>query len=131
MREFCHRCGGELPAGDGPAPFCPHRGAPPIYLMDHEQPAETAEGGTTGAVPPPRPPQGGWETAVRCAALVALVAGVLSVVATKVPVLSPLSSLWTISGSLIAVGCISGGGRWRGWTLGLGRGSGLWWGWRW
>jgi hypothetical protein len=72
--------------------------------MDHEQPAETAEAGTTGAVPPPRPQQVEWKTAIRCAALVALVAGVLSVVATKVPVLSPLSSLWTISGSLIAVG---------------------------
>jgi len=104
MREFCHRCGGELPAGDGEAPFCPHCGAPQIYLMDHEQAAETAEAGTTGAVPPPRPQQVEWKTAIRCAALVALIAGVLSVVATKVPVLSPLSSLWTISGSLIAVG---------------------------
>jgi hypothetical protein len=72
--------------------------------MDHEQPAETPETGTTGTVPPPRPQQVEWKTAIRCAALVAAVAAVLSLVSTRVPVLSPLSSLWTISGSLIAVG---------------------------
>ena len=101
MREFCHRCGGELPAGDGVTPFCPHCGAPQIYLLDHEQPAEAQE---TGAAPPPRPQQVEWKTAIRCAALVAVVAAVLSLVSTRVPVMSPLSSLWTISGSLIAVG---------------------------
>src|SRR5260370_24269210 len=101
MREFCHRCGGELPAGDGQAPFCPHCGAPQIYLMDHEQPAETAEAGTSGAVPPPRPQQVEWKTAIRFAALVALVAGVLTVVASQGPPLSTLSALWTIGGSFI------------------------------
>jgi len=104
MHEFCHRCGGELLAGDGGTPFCSHCGAPQIYLMDHGQPAETTEAGTTGALPPPRLQQVEWKTAIRCAALVALVAAALGMVATKVPVLSPLSSLWTISGSLIAVG---------------------------
>ncbi len=55
-------------------------------------------------MPPPRPQQVEWKTAIRCAALVAVVAAVLSLVSTRVPVMSPLSSLWTISGSLIAVG---------------------------
>jgi hypothetical protein len=45
-----------------------------------------------------------WKTAIRCAALVAIVAAGLSLIATQVPAISPLSSLWTISGSLIAVG---------------------------
>src|ERR1700750_1824095 len=104
MQEYCHRCGGELPARDGMSPFCPHCGSPQIYLQDYEQQNGVAETGTTGAVPPPRPQQVEWKTAIRCAALVSVVAVVLSLVSTQVPVLSPLSSLWTISGSLIAVG---------------------------
>lgn len=103
MHEFCHRCGGELPAGDGAAPFCPHCGAPQIYLLDHEPPA-TAEDGTTGTLPPPRPQIVEWKTAIRCAALVAIVAAVLSVAATRVPAVALLNSLWIISGSLITVG---------------------------
>jgi hypothetical protein len=86
------------------APFCPHCGAPQIYLTEHEQPAEASEVSTTGATPPPRPQQVEWKTAIRCAALVAIVAAGLSLIATQVPAISPLSSLWTISGSLIAVG---------------------------
>lgn len=104
MHEFCHRCGGELPTGDGGAPFCPHCGAPQIYLLDHESASATAEDGTTGTLPPPRPELVEWKTAIRCAALVAIVAAALSVAGTRFPMVSALSSLWIISGALITVG---------------------------
>ncbi len=91
MHKFCHRCGGELSAGDGEASFCPHCGAPQIYLIDYEEASAAAEEATTGAQPPPRPREVEWKTAIRCAALVALVAAVLSGLATRVPMLSPIS----------------------------------------
>jgi hypothetical protein len=103
MHEYCHRCGGEL-AGGGDSPFCPHCGSPQIYLPESEQPAsqesDAAADGTTGTLPPPRPEQVEWKTAIRCAVLVAAVAAVLSLLATKIQLMSPLSWLWTISGSL-------------------------------
>src|SRR5260370_15860565 len=103
MQEYCHRCGGELPARDGMSPFCPHCGSPQIYLQDYEQQNGAAESDTTGAIPPPRPQQVEWKTAIRCAALVAGVAAGLSLVSQRVQVVSFLSTLWTISGSMIAL----------------------------
>jgi hypothetical protein len=103
MQEYCHRCGGELPARDGSSPFCPHCGSPQIYLQDYEQQNGGAEADTTGATPPPRPQQVEWKTAIRCAALVAGVAAGLSLVSQQVQVVSLLSLLWTISGSMIAL----------------------------
>jgi hypothetical protein len=103
MHEFCHRCGGELSSGDGSSPFCPHCGAPQIYLVDYEQPAELAEANTTGAAPPPAPRNVEWKTAIRCALLVAGVAAVLTLVAARFESVSPLSWLWTVSGSLITL----------------------------
>lgn len=89
--------------GDGSSPFCPQCGAPQLYLLDHEQPAELTEGDTTGAAPPPPPRQVEWKTAIRCALLVAGVAAVLSLVATRFEAISMLSWLWTVSGSLITL----------------------------
>src|ERR1700692_2255072 len=103
MHEYCHRCGGELPARDGMSPFCPHCGSPQIYLQDYEQQNGGAEPDTTGATPPPRPQQVEWKTAIRCAALVAGVAAGLSLVSQQVQMVSLLSLLWTISGSMIAL----------------------------
>jgi hypothetical protein len=103
MQEYCHRCGGELPARDGMSPFCPHCGSPQIYLQDYEQQSGGAEADTTGAIPPPRPQQVEWKTAIRCAALVAGVAVGLGLVSQRVQVISLLSLLWTISGSMIAL----------------------------
>ena len=103
MHEYCHRCGGELPASDGVSPFCPHCGSPQIYLHDHESQGGPTESSTTGAVPPPKPQQVEWKTAIRCALLVAGVAAVLSVISAKVQLVSPLSWLWTISGSMITL----------------------------
>jgi hypothetical protein len=103
MHEYCHRCGGELPARDGASPFCPHCGSPQIFLQDYEQQSGAPEADTTGAVPPPRPQQVEWKTAIRCAVLVAGIAAVLSLVAARVQLVSPLSWLWTISGSIITL----------------------------
>src|SRR5271156_1177409 len=103
MHEHCHRCGGELPARDGASPFCPHCGSPQIYLQDYEQQSGAADADTTGAVPPPRPQQVEWKTAIRCAMLVAVIAAGLSLVAARVQLMSPLSWLWTISGSIITL----------------------------
>jgi hypothetical protein len=103
MQEYCHRCGGELPTSDGVSPFCPHCGSPQIYLQEYEQQSGTPEANTTGTVPPPRPQQVEWKTAIRCAVLVAGIAAVLGLVASWVQAVSPLSWLWTISGSIITL----------------------------
>ncbi|MEO6912245.1 MAG: zinc ribbon domain-containing protein, partial [Edaphobacter sp.] len=103
MHEFCHRCGGELSVGADSSPFCPHCGAPQIYLVDHEQPVEVADANTTGAAPPPAPRRIEWKTAIQCALLVAGVAGALTLVAARFESLAALSWLWTVSGSLITL----------------------------
>lgn len=103
MNEFCHRCGGDLPAGNGLSPFCPHCGSPQIYLQDYEEQTGAGDGDTTGAVPPPRPRQVEWKTAIRCALLVAGIAAVLSLVSSRVEMVSPVTWLWTVSGSMITL----------------------------
>ena len=100
MQEYCHRCGGELPARDSVSPFCPHCGSPQIYLQDYEQQNGAVEADTTGAIPPPKPQQIDWKTAIRCAALVAGVATGLSLVSQRVQAVSLLSLFWIISGSM-------------------------------
>ncbi len=100
MSNYCHRCGGELAAGDGETTFCAHCGAPQLFLLDQDVPERTAEPGSTGTLPPPHPKRVEWKTAIRCAGLVALVGAVLSVIGTRVDVVSPLSELWILSGSL-------------------------------
>jgi hypothetical protein len=112
MQEVCHVCGGELPAGRGESPFCPHCGTPQLFLAIENQSVETggdpplAEDGTasTGALPPPLPQQVEWKTAIRCAALVAGIGSVLSLAAMRVDQLSPVSFVWIMSASLITLG---------------------------
>jgi hypothetical protein len=104
MQEFCHRCGGELAAGAVESPFCPHCGAPQLRLSIENQTApEGAELASTGAVPPPRPRQVDWKTAIRCAALVSAVAAALSLGAVRVQVLSSITMLWVFSASLVTL----------------------------
>jgi hypothetical protein len=103
MHAFCHRCGRDLPVGDDVSPFCPHCGSPQIYLQDYEQQTAASEGDTTGTLPPPRPRQVEWKTAIRCAVLVAGIAALLSLIAARVELVSALSWLWTVSGSLITL----------------------------
>ncbi len=85
------------------SPFCPHCGSPQIYLQDYEQQSGTGEADTTGATAPPRPQQVEWKTAIRCAALVALIAAVLSLISQRVQAVSLFSLLWMISGSMITL----------------------------
>jgi hypothetical protein len=103
MHEFCHRCGGELSEVRAESPFCPHCGSPQLYLLEQDVPEVTGESNSTGSLPPPNPRQVEWKTAIRCAALIAGVGALLSLAATRVPALSPLSTLWIISGSLITL----------------------------
>jgi len=112
MQEYCHRCGGELAAGSGESPFCPHCGAPQLTLAMENQSVETggepaagAEGtASTGTLPPPRPRQVEWRTAIWSAALVAGIGGVLTAGGMQLSVLSMVSVMWMMSGSLIAMG---------------------------
>ena len=100
-----------MPPGSGESPFCPHCGAPQLYLSLDYQSAETggeakeeaAGAESTGLHPPPRPQQVDWRMAIRCAVAVAGVGAVLCVVSIRVALLSPLSSLWVMSASLIAL----------------------------
>jgi hypothetical protein len=103
MPEYCHRCGGELPARDGMSPFCPHCGSPQIYLQDYDQQNGEGEPDTAGSMAPPRPQQVEWKTAIRCAALVAVVAAGLSLLSQRVQAVSLFSLLWIISGSMITL----------------------------
>jgi hypothetical protein len=102
MQELCHRCGAELAIGDGANSFCPHCGAPQLVLSDYSEPLSTSPNGSnsTGTLPPPIPNPIDWEMAIRCTLLVAAVAAVLSFTATRIDVLSPLSSIWILSASL-------------------------------
>jgi hypothetical protein len=112
MRETCHRCGGELPAGTGESPFCPHCGAPQIYLsLDYQSPETGGEPREVVADPSDsnvgvtaRRRQVDWKAAIQCASIVAGIAGALSLGAARVELLSTLSTLWIMSGSLITLG---------------------------
>jgi hypothetical protein len=114
MQETCHRCGGELPAGSGESPFCPHCGAPQLFLSLENQSVETggesgtaiisAAGETTSAAPPPRPRQVEWQTAIRCALVVAGVDGVLNLLGERFPFAMAAGSLWTLSAAVITLG---------------------------
>jgi hypothetical protein len=111
MQQQCHGCGGDLPADRSESPFCPHCGTPQLFLAMENQSVETggepalaADGSaSTGRMPPPRPQQVVWKTAIRCAAGVAAVAGVLTVAAVRVDVLSPVCTVWVMFASLITV----------------------------
>jgi hypothetical protein len=104
MHKYCHRCEGELATGDGITPFCQHCGAPQLFLPEQEPAASNEGEESTGVLPPPRPRQVEWHTAILCAAAVAAVAAILTVLAAQVPKLTFISWLWTISGAAIALG---------------------------
>ncbi|NYF78932.1 zinc ribbon domain-containing protein [Granulicella arctica] len=103
MRATCHRCGGDLPTGDGLSPFCPHCGAPQLFLSESylaDQLESVSSADTTGALPPPLPRQVDWKVALRCAFLVAAIAAVLSVIGLRVPGISFLSTIWILTASM-------------------------------
>lgn len=100
MDEHCHRCGGLLASGDGASPFCPHCGAPQLYISEYARATpESDSANSTGTLPPPRPQRIDWQVAIRCAALVAGIAALLSLGGTKLAVFSLLSWLWILSAS--------------------------------
>ena len=76
-----------------------------MLLSDWTEPLSTgAEGApagpSTGALPPPRPNQIDWRMAIQIASIVAGVGAVLSLIASKLPNISPLSTIWVVSASL-------------------------------
>ena len=125
MDFSCHRCHAELfgsaslPAQNGGERilFCPHCGAPQLYLPDHLRIETPVELGalTTGSLPPPRPAgfaphQIDWHAAMRSAVIVAAVSAALGVASLHFPFLSLASFVWTIGGAIIALGFYA---RWR------------------
>ena len=118
MDVTCHRCHAELPGsadlssrgGEEEVLFCPHCGAPQLYLPDHLR-IETPEPGalTTGSLPPPRPAgfapnRIDWHAALRSSAIVAAVSAGLGVASLRFPFLSPAYIVWTIGGAIVALG---------------------------
>lgn len=101
MHALCHRCGGDLPSGEDLSVFCPHCGAPQLYLSaDYiDNPANRSASDTTGAPPPPSPRQVDWQAALRCVALVSAIAAVLCIVALRVPGVSTISTIWILTAS--------------------------------
>ncbi len=97
--------------GSGESPFCPHCGTPQLFLALENQSVETggepavgADGTpSTGTLPPPRPQQVEWKTAIRSAALVAGIGSVLSFAGFHADVLSLVSFLWIMSASVITL----------------------------
>ncbi len=106
MQHHCHRCGGELSSGDEGTSFCPHCGAPQLYLPEYDRPNAVAEQDSTGAPPPPPPQMVDWKTAIRCAAVVAGIAAALTVLAMglpRIPLLGTIGTFWALTGAMTAV----------------------------
>ena len=99
MQEHCHRCNGDLTPGNDITPFCPHCGAPQLYLPDHANatPATPASAETPSTL---HPQLVEWQTAIRCAALVTAVAVLFSLAALGLPVISLLCVGWILSASM-------------------------------
>ncbi|QHN02037.1 zinc ribbon domain-containing protein [Granulicella sp. WH15] len=104
MYELCHRCGEEL-SGLPNSSYCPHCGAPQLYLRDY-MPSDPGPDSTGAAAPPPPPDprQIEWQMALRCAAVVAGGGAVLSLLSGPFPLLGLLCWGWIVSGSVIALG---------------------------
>lgn len=104
MPEFCHRCGGEINANREQT-FCPACGLPQLFLAEELLPVE-GETPEISAAAEARPSQSHdveWQTALRCAALVACTGVALAIASVRIPSIAALSSLWLLSGSVIAL----------------------------
>jgi hypothetical protein len=98
MQQHCHRCGGDLSSD---TTFCPHCGAPQLYLPDYHQTSTTPGLAFTSVVPPPlnlRPID--WKAAIRCAAFVTAVAVLLCLISIALPFIGLLGICWILSASL-------------------------------
>lgn len=103
MSPQCHRCGAELASGYDLSPFCSQCGAPQLRLSDYSEPLSTGLEASLGTAPPPHPNAIDWRMAILASASVAAVGALLSLAATKVQVLSPISTVWIISASLTTI----------------------------
>lgn len=99
MQEHCHRCNGDLTPGNDITPFCPHCGAPQLYLPDYEN-AETTPTPSTENPLTLHPQLIEWRTAIRCAALVTAVAVLFSLAALGLPVIGLICVAWVLSASM-------------------------------
>jgi hypothetical protein len=96
---LCHRCGEAV--GEG-ADFCPHCGAPQLYLAVEDSPDE-AQAATAGTAATARPGMVEWTVALGCAGLVALAGLAMFVAANWVPLLAVLSFVWILSEGQLVV----------------------------
>ena len=101
MVEECHRCGADLDPGSGSF-CCPHCGSPQLHIAPAISEGSSPE--STGAAPPPKPPELNWRSALVSGMLVAVVGAVLFAVASYVPALTIASLLWIVGAASIAIG---------------------------
>jgi hypothetical protein len=101
MQQHCHRCGGELSPGYDTT-FCPHCGAPQLYLPDYGESLATATGPvfTTVSQQPLNLRPIDWKAAIRCAVLVTGVAVLLCLASIALPFISLLGICWILSASM-------------------------------
>jgi hypothetical protein len=101
MQPHCHRCGGDFSPGQDTS-FCPHCGAPQLYLPDYGESVITATGPVFTSVSQQplnlRPID--WKAAIRCAALVTAVAVLLCIASIGFPFISLLGVCWVLSASM-------------------------------
>jgi hypothetical protein len=109
MHETCHRCGEDIAIASASSTtnaYCPHCGAPQLYLPEYV-PSDSGVVADGPAAPPPplvSARQIDWRVALRSAAIVAAGGAVLTLVAAAFPVLGMANWIWVISGSVIALG---------------------------
>ncbi len=105
MPQFCYQCGDELTPAQHTIPaFCPHCGAPQLALSEDRSVSLSASAeATTGELPPPHPQRIDWRVAIQGSAVVAGIAGLLSLLSFRLPALTLVSWLWTVSGSLLVL----------------------------
>ncbi len=103
MSPHCHRCGAELASGYDLSPFCSQCGAPQLWLSDYSEPLSTGQDLGPGSAPPPHPNAIDWRVAILSSGLVVAAGALLSLGATKIQVLSPISTVWILSASLTTV----------------------------
>ncbi len=103
MQASCHRCHGDLPAGQPTPPFCPHCGAPQLRLSEEAQAAATSAPNTTGELPPPRPRLLNWSIALRSALEIAGIGAALNLLSTRIPGLGILAVLWVLCAALLTL----------------------------
>jgi hypothetical protein len=97
MHTHCHRCGGELSSGDETTTFCPHCGAPQLYLQEYDRAVPMEAVPSTAVTLPSHLHHIDWRAALRSAAIVAVIAALLNVIALRLPAVFIFSISWIVS----------------------------------